>query len=421
MPPLFLPVTCLVAIALGAFILFLVRTKTDGEDAGIPLLGAIALVGGMTGLVMQAAGAYFPMLNDYGEGLPWWLDAPLQGIILGPMVYLAFRLWNGVTRIVLWACHRPNEDETSRFWLRRHIYSVAAVVIVFTALMAVERLARGSDEVFSVLEWLMVLAVLSALPLYHAWVLPWFTYYRARQLDRREHGEIHEWLEHVRSTHDVPKFHLRVQDGKMINALATGGVRAYFIVLGRGLLEHLQPQHVKAVLAHEIGHVVNGDTSRRTVPLVLCSTALHLLYFHFVVQQMDSVWQEMVCVAIGAPFFWFILPGLFQRRWEYQADRKAVEIMGDAEIVGQTLERIYDANNIHINAPGWPHPPLRDRLKAIGVEATQESEAADPVRAFHPMEAPPPKGAARPLRSNEGEARQGHLGLRRSLYRKKEQ
>ena len=375
MPPLFLPVMCLIAVALGASVLVLARAKADGEGEDAPLFSTIALVGGVTGLVLQAAMALRPMLLDFIEGLPWWLAAPLQGIIIGPAIYLGWHLLSGVRRIVLWACRCSNEDETMGFWLRRHACCAAAMAVVFTAVMAVDHLARDSDGVSNTLGWLVTLIALSALPFYQTWVMPWFLHYRAHRLDAHEHGEIHDWLEHIRKTHDVPKFHLRVQQGKMVNAIATGGVRAYFIVLGRGLLEHLKPQHVKAVLAHEIGHVVNGDTSRRTAPLVLCSATLHLLYYHFVVTQLDNVWQHIACVAIGVSFFWIILPGLIQRRWEYQADRKAVEIMGDAEVVAQALERIYDVNNVHIDAPGWPHPPLRARLKAIGVEATQEAEA----------------------------------------------
>ena len=380
MPPLFLPVTCLVAVALGAFILVLVRTKTDGEDAGIPLLGTIALMGGAMGLAVQAAIAYLPMLGDYGESLPWWLDAPLRGTILGLLNYLAWHLWSGAKRILFWACRRPNEDETIGFWLCRHACTAAAMVVVCITIMAIGRLTPSSDWPYNALGWLGLLVIISALPLYQTWVLPWFLYYRARRLDAHEHGEIHEWLEHIRETHDVPKFHLRVQEGKMVNAIATGGVRAYFIVLGRGLLEHLKPQHVKAVLAHEIGHVVNGDSSRRAAPLVLCCAALHLLYYHFVVMQLEGFWPQGICVGIGVAFFWHILPVMIRRQWEYQADRKAVEIMGDAEVVAQSLERIYDVNNVHIDSPGLPHPSLRDRLKAIGVEATQEAEAADAER-----------------------------------------
>ena len=371
MPPLFLPVACLVAVAVGAFVLLLARAKANGEDAGLALIGAIALVGGATGLMLQVAMAYLPMLGDYGEGLPWWLDAPLRGAVLGLATHLAWHLWSGTNRIFLWACRRPNEDETASFWLLRHACTAAAMAFVYTAVIAIDRLVPSSDGPYNVLEWLALLVIVSALPLYQIWVLPWFLYYRARRLDAHEHSEIHEWLEHVRRTRGVPKFHLRVQEGKMVNAIATGGVRAYFIVLGRGLLEHLQPQHVKAVLAHEIGHVVNGDTFRRTAPLMLCSAVLHLLHFHFVVLQLEGFWPQGICVAIGILLFWFILPGLIQRRWEYQADRKAVEIMGDAEVVAQALERTYDVNNVHINAPGWPHPPLRARLKALGVAATR--------------------------------------------------
>ena len=378
MPPLFLPVTCLVAVALGASIVVLTRAKADGTGENAPLFGTIALVGGTTGLVLQVAAACFSMLSNYGESLPWWLDALLQGIILGSTLYLVWNLWSVVQRISLWACRCPNEGETMDFWLRRHVYSAAALVIVFTAVIAVARLAPSSDWPYNALGWLALLVAISAPPLYQAWALPWFLYYRARRLDVHEHGEIHEWLERVRETHDVPKFHLRVQEGKMVNALATGGVRAYFIVLGRGLLEHLKPQHVKAVLAHEIGHVVNGDSSRRTVPLVLCCAALHLLYYHFVVLQWESIWQRAICAGVGMGVYWHIFPGLIQRRWEYQADRKAVEIMGDAEVVARTLERIYDVNNIHIDAPGWPHPPLRARLKAIGIEPAQAVERTSP-------------------------------------------
>ena len=371
MSSLFLPVTCLVAVALGAFVLLLACAKADGEDAGLALIGTIAFMGGAAGLALWTAMAYLHMPGGYGEGPPWWLDAPLRGAILGLAIYLAWHLWNGVKRILPWACRRPNEDKTIGFRPRRHACTAAAVAVVCTATIVIDRMAPSSDGPYSVLEWLALIVIFSAVPLCQTWVWPWFFYYRSRRLDAREHGEIHEWLEHVRETRGVPRFHLRVREGNMVNAIATGGVRAHFIVLGRGLLEHLKPQHVKAVLAREIGHVVNGDTFGRTVPLILCCVALHLLYYHFVALRLEGFWPQGICIAIGILFFLVILPSLFQYRWEYQADRKAVEIMGDAEVVARALERIYDANNAHVNAPGWPHPPLRARLKAIGVAATR--------------------------------------------------
>lgn len=374
MSSLLLPLVSLVVGACGALALILVRTKTNGEKEGFALLGTIAIFVGLVGLVVHVGAVYMPMLHDYGEALPWWLDAPLQGTVLGISLYACWHLWQAAMLAHLWACRRPDE-ETVGFRFRRHFWAIAGLATIFTALIAFDRVGAREGGQTSALEWLLILLVISAYPLYQTWVMPWLLYYRANTLDPHEHGEIHQWLGDVRKTHDVPKFHLRVQDGKMVNALALGGLRRYFIVLGRGLVETLSAEHIKAVLAHEIGHVVNRDTTRRGALLILCCAALHVLYFHFVVLQWDGLFAQMVCVGIGAPFFWVIFPGLFQRRWEYGADRRAVEIMGDAEVVGQSLVQIYNTNNIHIDAPGWPHPSLRARLKAIGASAPQDTAA----------------------------------------------
>ena len=371
MSALLLPLGSLVAVACGALALVLVRTKTNGEKEGFALLGAIAMFAGLVGVLAYVAFAYMPMLRDYGEQLPWWLDVPLRGAVVGILFYLCFHLWQVAMMAHLWACCRPDEDQTAGFRVRRHFWAVVGMACVFAAFVALDRVGEGGQT--SAIEWLVTLLVVSAYPLYQTWVVPWFLYYRAQTLDPYEHTEIHRWLDDIRKAHKVPKFHLRVQDGKMVNALALGGLRRYFIVLGRGIVENLSTAHIKAILAHEIGHVLNRDTTRRAAPLILGSAALHLLYFHFVVLQRDTFLAELVCVGIGVPFFWIILPGLFQRQWEYRADRKAVEIMGDAEVVGQSLVRLYDENNVHIDAPGWPHPSLRARLKAIGSSAAQEA------------------------------------------------
>lgn len=379
MPPLFLPAICLVAAAFGALALLLARTKANGEGEGwgFALIGAIAIVSGLAGVFIQAVSVYMPMLSDYTEHLPWWLHAPLQGTVLGLSLYAAWHLWSALGAAFRWACRDPDEEETTGFRWRRHSWSIAAVVVLFSVIMALERVGDAMGELYSSFEWLVILLILCVLPLYQTWVLPWLLYYRARTPDLHEHGEIHRWLDDLRKTRHIPKFHLRVQEGKMVNALALGGLRRYFIVLGAGLLKRLSAPHIKAVLAHELGHVLNGDTTRRAVPLILGSAVLHLLYFYFVVWQQNNIWAEMACVAVGVPFFWIILPGLVQRQWEYQADQKAVEITGDVELVAQSLVQIYNTNNVHIDAPGWPHPPLRARLKAIGSKLADDADAPE--------------------------------------------
>lgn len=359
-------VASLVATGYGVVALYLVRTKSHGKAEGVALTGAMALFGGIVGLLIHVALAYGPSLQDYcDEYLPWWLGAVVQGTVAALGMYVGWHALHLTRAAYLWACGRPDEDETLGFALRRHLWTVVALALVFITITALNNPAGPQTGWYDAFEWLVILVAISALPMYQTWVLPWILYYRARKLPIEYDGEVHQWLEEVHKAHNVPKFHLRVQEGKMINALALGGLGRYFIVLGRGLLEHLSAEHVKAVLAHEIGHVMNRDTTRRATPLILSSACLHLLYVNQVVLPMDSLWAEMLCVGVGVPFFWILLPGIFQRRWEYRADRKAVELMGDAEVVAQSLIHFYDVSNIHINAPGWPHPSLRARLEAI--------------------------------------------------------
>ena len=361
MSTLFLLVASLVATGYGVVTLYLARAKSDGEAEGFALTGAIALFGGVVGLLMHMATAYGPSLRAYyNEHLPWWL-----GTVAVLLVYVGRHAGHLTRTDHPWADGRPNEDGRKGSAVRRHIWIVATVALVLFTITALDSSATHQTGWYDALQWVAILVIFSALSIYQIWVDPWILYQRAGTFDPSEHGDIHQWLGAIRKAHRVPNFHLRVQEGEMVHAMAARGLRHHFIVLSRGLLERLPAEHVKAILAHEISHIVHGDTMRRAVPLVLLSGCLNLLYFKFVVLPIDNTWIGLPCVAVGVPFFMIILPGIFQRRWENQADRKAVELMGNAEVVAQSLIRFYNANNVRMDAFGWPHPSLRVRLKAI--------------------------------------------------------
>ena len=363
MSTLFLLAASLVAVAYAATALCLARAKANGEAEGFALTGAFAFFGGVVGLLLHVALAFGPDLREYcHEHLPWWLGAVLQGVVAGLLVAVGWRAWQLTWSAYWWA--RGRRGKTTGFAVRRHLWTVAAVALVFVAISA----PGGSADPpgwYDLTEWLISLVFISSLPIIQTWLEPWIIYQRAAPLDPSEHGEIHRWLGAMRKAHNLPEFHVRVQKGKAVYAMAATDPRRHFIVLGRGLLQRLPTEHVKAALAHEIAHVVNGDTMRRALPLILVSGCLHLLFFKLVVVPMDNFWIEAPCVAIGVLFFWFGLPGIFRHQWEYQADRKAVELTGDAEVVARCLIRIYEANHVGIDTLDWQHPTLRARLEAI--------------------------------------------------------
>ena len=104
--------------------------------------------------------------------------------------------------------------------------------------------------------------IVAVLQIFELWIVPWLRYRRARGLDEAESGAIRRWLETLVEAGRIPRCRLRVQDGRMANAVTSGGVHRHFIAVGRGLLDQLSTDEVKAVLAQKIGHLLNRDTTQ---------------------------------------------------------------------------------------------------------------------------------------------------------------
>lgn len=152
----------------------------------------------------------------------------------------------------------------------------------------------------------------------------------------------------------------------MMNAMVTGGLYRHFIIVGRGLLEALSVDDIKAILAHEIGHVLNRDVTRRFLPVACVGFVLHALYYGAVVGTLGHNVGTALLGGLGIAIFWQFLPSLVQRRWEFEADRRAVELIGDSERVAQALERFCEVNGTTLDDKSLTHPSMRARLQAIG-------------------------------------------------------
>ena len=364
---MFLLLAGLAGMAYGAGALCMVRWRTGGEETGIAMIGAAALGGGTVAVLVHVATTYVPLLDAHTANWPQGVAGIVIGIVWAALVYVGARFLLDFCGVAYrWACRRePAGDETVELWLRRHGADACGFAFALVLLVVCAHYLGLEDPQSNPLSWALVVACISIPPLYSTWVSPWLLYLRARTLDAGDFREIHQWLAELGRTRKLPKFHLRVQEGPMINAKATGGLRRYFIILGAGLVERMSTAHLKVVLAHEIGHVLNRDTTWRTVVSVLICASLHVLYFTQVVRALDSLFLEALAVSIGAPIFWVVLPGLWQRHAEYQADRKAAELIGDPEAVAEALLKLSEVTNSSIDLAGWPHPPMRARVEAV--------------------------------------------------------
>lgn len=123
------------------------------------------------------------------------------------------------------------------------------------------------------------------------------------------------------------------------NAFATGPSRNNSMVaVSTGLLENLREDEVKAVLAHEMGHVFNGDMFATTVLAGLMNT-----FVYYIAMWVRRVFAERDQAALGfalsmvlqivVSILASILISWFSRRREFGADAFAAKVYGKESMI----------------------------------------------------------------------------------------
>jgi len=130
------------------------------------------------------------------------------------------------------------------------------------------------------------------------------------------------------------------------NAFATGPSKNNSMVaISTGLIQHMKENEVRAVIAHEMGHVYNGDMFTTTVLAGLMNT-----FVYFISRMVSRHVAERNAILGFAVFFLLqiILSFLamipiswFSRRREFAADRFAGNTVGKENMISalQTIDR----------------------------------------------------------------------------------
>jgi heat shock protein HtpX len=185
-----------------------------------------------------------------------------------------------------------------------------------------------------------------------------------------------------------------VYDSPDPNAFATGPSKNNAMVaVSTGLVRHLDEQGVRAVLAHEMGHVFNGDMFTTTVLMGLMNTFVYfisnLIMRHVAERNQMLAFATYFFIQTVLSFLAMIPICYFSRRREFAADRYAATAFGaDAMISAlQGIDRFVKAARIQYstqdalatmkisgNTRGWlhlfaTHPPIDARIAALRHQA----------------------------------------------------
>jgi heat shock protein HtpX len=139
---------------------------------------------------------------------------------------------------------------------------------------------------------------------------------------------------------------VRIYNSPDPNAFATGPTKNNSMVaVSTGLLQNLNENEVRAVLAHEMGHVYNGDMFTTTVLAGLMNTFVY--FISRMVYRNLAERNEML--AIGVYFFLQIVLSIlamipiswWSRRREFSADRFAANTVGKEYMISalQSIDR----------------------------------------------------------------------------------
>jgi len=192
---------------------------------------------------------------------------------------------------------------------------------------------------------------------------------------------------------DVGIFH-----ANELNAFATGAKRNDALVaVSTGLLQHMTPDEVEAVLGHEIAHVANGDMVTQTLLQGVMNT--FVIFFSRILAQVISsamsgknggrssfggsyfIISMIAQVCLG--FLANIIVKWFSRYREFHADKGGAELAGREKMIAalEKLKQVHTPQELPGEMAAFgisgglgkglmkklftTHPPLDDRIAAL--------------------------------------------------------
>ena len=248
--------------------------------------------------------------------------------------------------------------------------------------------------------------------------------YKAKPLQKHQAPELFEIfgelvaaakLDHVPRLYYVPS--------RLPNAFATGFNKETAVAVTDGILRMMNRREIRGILAHEVAHLMHGDTSvmaladtmARLVATVCRLGVFMLLFSGLATLLTTGITPGMILAGLlmfFAPSIMILLQLALSRTREFNADLGAVQLSGDALALASALTKLERMVNPKagiwgkIVRPGQKraqpaflrtHPPTDERVERL-LEHAPES-AIEPVRA--PVATSPRKLTFKPRRIRE--------------------
>ena len=175
----------------------------------------------------------------------------------------------------------------------------------------------------------------------------------ARQVSESESPEFHRMIARLSQNAGLPMPKVYIMDNPQPNAFATGrNPENAAVAATTGLLRHLSPDEVEGVMAHELAHVKNRDTTIMAFTATMAGAISMLANFGFLFGSRDSRNNPLgpigsIAMIILAPMAAMIVQMAISRTREYAADRGGAEISGKPLALASALQPNFRSSPPH--------------------------------------------------------------------------
>ena len=230
--------------------------------------------------------------------------------------------------------------------------------------------------------------------------------YRAKELTPSEAPEIHQMVADLAQKAGIPKPRVYLIPTETPNAFATGRNPEHAVVaVTQGIVRLLQPDELKGVLGHELGHVRNRDiligsvaATLAGVVMMLASIARFAAIFGIGGSDDDRGGGNiigLILMSILAPLAAMLIQMAVSRSREYLADETGARLAGNPRSLASALEKLANASKrmpmqdakpatAHMftvnplsggGLASWfsTHPPTEERVRRLRTMASPQS------------------------------------------------
>ena len=185
----------------------------------------------------------------------------------------------------------------------------------------------------------------------------------AKPLSRQENMRVYNIVENLTMACGMPMPQINVIDDPQLNAFASGiDNKTYTVTLTTGIIDLLDDEELKGVVAHELTHIRNRDTRLLIVSIIfvgIMSTIISIvtrMLFNMIQFGSGSrrsskksdekgggaiviILVALVCAAIGY-FFTLLTRFAISRKREFMADAGGAELCGNPMALASALRKI---------------------------------------------------------------------------------